>query len=117
MSSTTHQVTLQDGSGQSRCYDEVLSGRVLPLRMVQIPAGTFMMGSPEHELERTEAEGPLHKVEISEFFMAQYPVTQAQWRLVANLPQVNLELKPEPSEFKGDMRPVEQVSWHEAVEF
>jgi formylglycine-generating enzyme required for sulfatase activity len=49
--------------------------------------------------------------------MERYPVTQIQWRLVAGLPQVNRSLKPNPSQFKGDHHPVEQVSWHEAVEF
>ncbi|MFM6342595.1 MAG: formylglycine-generating enzyme family protein, partial [Dolichospermum sp.] len=46
-----------------------------------------------------------------------YPITQAQWQAVAALPQVNQELKPNPSRFKGANRPVEQVSWHDAVEF
>jgi formylglycine-generating enzyme required for sulfatase activity len=36
---------------------------------------------------------------------------------VANFPQVNRELESDPSKFKGDLRPVERVSWHEAVEF
>jgi formylglycine-generating enzyme required for sulfatase activity len=56
--------------------------------------------------------------------MGKYQVTQAQWRFVAQLPQVNKELDPEPSNFKGDgstsltnNRPVEQVSWEDAVEF
>jgi formylglycine-generating enzyme required for sulfatase activity len=49
--------------------------------------------------------------------MAQTPVTQVQWRLVAKLQKVNIDLNPEPSTFKGDRRPVEQVSWWEAQEF
>ncbi|MEL7331055.1 MAG: formylglycine-generating enzyme family protein [Cyanobacteria bacterium J06560_2] len=89
----------------------------LPLHMVLIPGGSFRMGSPEDELERSEAEGPQHQVSVSPFFMGRYPVTQAQWRVVAALPQINRELKLNPSEFEGDNHPVEQVSWDEAVEF
>ena len=111
------QLTIQKRSGQNQYYDESLSDGILPLRMMQIPAGTFLMGSPEDELERTEYEGPQHEVTIAPFFMAAYPVTQAQWHFVANLPQVDRKLEPEPSRFKGDLHPVEQVSWHEAVEF
>jgi formylglycine-generating enzyme required for sulfatase activity len=72
--------------------------------MMQIPAGAFLMGSPEDELERLDAEGPQHEVNIATFFMGKYPVTQAQWRAVAALPQASRELEPDPSGFKGDQR-------------
>ncbi|MTJ08327.1 formylglycine-generating enzyme family protein [Anabaena sp. UHCC 0204] len=85
--------------------------------MVSIPGDTFMMGSPPQELERRNSESPQHTVTVQPFFMGKYPVTQAQWRFVAELPQVNRELDPNPSKFKGDNRPVEQVSWYDAVEF
>ncbi len=92
-------------------------GNGIELEMVLIPGGSFMMGSPEDELERRESESPQHRVNIKPFCMGKYPVTQAQWKAVAALKQVNRELKPEPSSFKGDKRPVEQVSWYDAVEF
>ncbi|MFM7326286.1 MAG: formylglycine-generating enzyme family protein, partial [Nodosilinea sp.] len=87
------------------------------LEMVAIPAGTFLMGSPEDEVDRYDAEGPQHEVRVASFFMAKYPITQAQWRQVAQLERVNRDLDPDPAYFKGDNRPVEQVSWHEATEF
>ncbi|MBD1211523.1 MAG: formylglycine-generating enzyme family protein [Dolichospermum circinale Clear-D4] len=87
------------------------------LEMMLIPGGTFIMGSPPEELEHKKNESPQHSVTVQPFFMGKYPVTQAQWRFVAQLPQVNKELKPDPSNFKGDNRPVEQVSWEDAVEF
>ncbi|WNZ47377.1 formylglycine-generating enzyme family protein [Leptolyngbya boryana CZ1] len=89
----------------------------LGIQMMLIPGGTFLMGSPDTELERFSQEGPQHEVSVPSFFMGKYPVTQAQWRAVAELPQVNQELNPEPSHFKGDQRPAEQVSWYDAVEF
>jgi formylglycine-generating enzyme required for sulfatase activity len=89
-----------------------------PLGMVAIPAGTFLMGSPENEPERDrKRESPQHEVAIESFFMGRYPVTQAQWRVVAGLPQVRQALKPDPSRFQGNSRPVERVSWYDAVEF
>jgi formylglycine-generating enzyme required for sulfatase activity len=114
---TSSPLTIQRRPGQNQCYDESLGAGILPLRMMQIPAGTFLMGSPEDEPDRLDREGPQQQVSVPLFFMAQYPVTQAQWRVVAALPQVNRKLDPEPSHFKGDLRPVEQMSWHDAVEF
>ena len=111
------QLTLTKRQGRNQCYDEALSKDVLPLRMMLIPAGTFTMGSPEDELERRDSEGPQHEVTLSQFFMAKYPVTQSQWRAVAALPQVKRKLKVNPSRFKGELRPVESVSWYDAVEF
>ncbi len=49
--------------------------------------------------------------------MSQFPITQAQWRSVAALPAINRELNPDPANFNGDNRPVELVSWNDAVEF
>jgi formylglycine-generating enzyme required for sulfatase activity len=49
--------------------------------------------------------------------MGKFPVTQAQWRAVAALPKINTDLDPDPSYFNGANRPVEQVSWDEAMEF
>ena len=102
--------------GRNPCFDENL-GEELTLRMMQIPGGPFMMGSPEDELDNYGDEQPQHEVSVATFFMGKYPIMQAQWRFVAALAPVEIELDPDPSNFKGDNRPVEQVSWHEAVEF
>ncbi|NEQ10913.1 MAG: formylglycine-generating enzyme family protein, partial [Moorea sp. SIO4E2] len=92
-------------------------GNGVDLEMVYIPAGRFLMGSPKSEKGSNDSERPQHQVTIQPFFLGKYPVTQAQWRAVAKLPKVNRDLKPDPSHFKGDNRPVEQVSWDDAVEF
>jgi formylglycine-generating enzyme required for sulfatase activity len=85
--------------------------------MVAIRGGEFVMGSPPDEPERYDGEGPQHRVTVPPFFMGRYAVTQAQWRSVAGLAKVDRDLDPDPAEFKGDDRPVEQVSWLDATEF
>lgn len=102
--------------GIRRAAEALQPGRVT-LEMVAIPGGTFLMGSPENEPQRSDFESPQHPVTIRPFFLGKYPVTQAQWQAVAALPQVNRELDPNPSRFKGDDRPVEQITWYDAVEF
>ena len=92
-------------------------GNAVELEMVGIREGSFIMGSPETEQGHTDDESPQHQVTIKFFLMGKYPVTQAQWQAVAALPQVNRELEPDPSYFKGENRPVEGVSWYDAVEF
>jgi formylglycine-generating enzyme required for sulfatase activity len=92
-------------------------GNNVQLEMVQIPAGEFMMGSPKDEIDRYSDESPQHRVTVPEFFIGKYPITQAQWRSIAQQPPVARELNPDPSSFKGDQLPVEKVSWYEAVEF
>ncbi|NMG18769.1 caspase, EACC1-associated type [Brasilonema bromeliae] len=87
------------------------------LEMVAIPGGQFLMGSPENEPERLANESPQHTVTIQPFHMGKFPVTQAQWQAVAALPKVKIDLNPDPSSFKGANRPVEKVSWDNAIEF
>ena len=101
---------------QVRYFVEKL-GNGVELEMVQIPGGSFVMGAVENAEGSDQYERPLHRVEIQPFCMGKYPVKQAQWRSVAAMSQIDRELNPEPSNFKGNDLPVEQVSWHDAVEF
>lgn len=101
---------------QAQYFTEDL-GSNIGLDMILIQGGTFLMGLPTDELGGYDDESPQHLVTVPSFFMGRYPITQAQWRFVASLPQVNRELNLDPSSFKGDKRPVEQVSWYDAVEF
>ncbi|MDJ0597912.1 MAG: formylglycine-generating enzyme family protein [Crocosphaera sp.] len=89
----------------------------VPLQMILIPSGTFMMGAPETEKESDDWEKPQHEVRVERFLMGRYPITQGQWKAVADMPQVATELKSNPSTYKGDKRPVTDVSWHDAIEF
>ncbi|MDZ8185834.1 MAG: SUMF1/EgtB/PvdO family nonheme iron enzyme [Nostoc sp. ChiSLP02] len=87
------------------------------LEMVSIAGGKFQMGAPQDEPESLEDERPQHIVTLKPFFLSKYPITQAQWRIIANLPKINRRLEVEPSCFKGDNLPVERVSWDDAQEF
>ena len=109
----------------TRYFTKTLSDNV-SLEMVAIPGGTFTMGSPEGEQGSGDNERPQHDVTVPSFFMGKYLVTQGQWRAIASQTdlKVELDLDPEPSHFKEPYkgkdrweRPVEQVSWYEAVEF
>jgi len=110
---------------QAEFFPEDL-GKGIILEMVSIPGGTFMMGSPTFMMafmmgspdnEGDADEKPQHQVKISPFFMGKYAVTQAQWKVVAALPKIKIDLNLDPSYFKGTNRPVENVNWHEAQEF
>ena len=92
-------------------------GNGITLDLVRIPAGEFMMGSPDSERERQDREGPQHRVTVPAFWMGKYPVTQAQWKAVAALTKVACDLEADPAQFKGANRPVERVNWEDAVEF
>ena len=92
-------------------------GDDIGLDMILVSGGNFIMGSPEDEPEREDNEGPQHEVTVPTFVMGRHPITQAQWKAVAAMERVKDELDRDPSNFKGDDRPVENVSWFDAVEF
>ena len=79
------------------------------MRLKEISAGSFIMGAVPGDDEANIDEKPQHRVEITKaFYIGVYEVTQAQWQAV---------MGTNPSYFKGSRRPVEQVSWNDAVEF
>jgi formylglycine-generating enzyme required for sulfatase activity len=125
--------------------DDDADAFAVQLTLVQIPEGSFQMGSPRKESKRSADEGPQHEVTIASFFMSQTAITQAQWRQVAGWRERpgerwGRELEPEPSFFQpranpkarsfgmgsfsllegesnSDQRPVDNVSWLDASEF
>jgi len=101
---------------QAKYFTEDL-GNGVTLEMIQIPAGSFTMGSPKTEKDSRDDERPQHQVTVPSFYLGKFTVTQAQWRVVAALPQANRELNPNPSNSTGDNLPVERISWYDAVEF
>ena len=80
------------------------------MKMALIPAGEFMMGSPDSDPDAQDAEKPQHFVRITRpFYLGLFPVTQAEYERVMGI---------NPSHFQGDPnRPVEMVSWDDAQEF
>ena len=109
-------LTIRKERRKAQFYPEDL-GSETTLDMVLIPGGSFLMGSPEDELERSSSESPQRLVNVPTFFMGMFPVNQKQWRAVTALPKINRDLEADPSRFKGGDRPVERVSWLEAKEF
>jgi formylglycine-generating enzyme required for sulfatase activity len=118
--------------GNASFYTEDANGVVL--EMVEIPAGSYQMGTSPSDLEGVLNEyrrwgddkdvpkwvgqqTPQHLNTVASFYIGKYDVTQAQWSAVSRLPKVKIDLVSDPSHFKGDNRPVETVNWVEAVEF
>ncbi len=76
--------------------------------MVLIKGGTFEMGDTFAEGKNNEL--PVHTVMVSDFYMGKYEVTQKEWKQIMGKDN-------NPSERKGDMLPVEVVTWYDAVNF
>jgi len=84
------------------------------MKLVLIPAGTFMMGSPDDEKDHEKTEGPLHQVTISRpFYMGRTPVTQKQWKAVMGASS----WKPRQFGRLNDDNPVNAITWIEAMQF
>lgn len=85
------QITLKEGSD-------------VPDNMIFVQGGAFQMGSNDGDSD----EKPIHPVTVSDFYIGKYEVTQKEWKEI---------MGNNPSYWKGDNLPVEQVSWYNAVEF
>ena len=102
---------------ERKYYEEDLGGGQ-SIHMVEIPAGTFTMGAPDGPEQVYPNEAPPRQVQIREFYLSQYEVSQRKWRVVATeLPKVLRDLPPAPSAVEGDDLPVTNISWAEAEEF
>jgi len=73
--------------------------------MVPVQGGTFRMGTKKDDPDNYGDEHPDHDVRVPNFSLGQFPVTQALWKAVMD--------GENPSYFKGDNRPVEQVTWED----
>ena len=85
--------------------------------MVVVPAGTFIMGSPESEEERGDSEGPQHRVTIgTPFAVGVYQVTFADWDACVSDGACGGH-RPEDDGWGRGSRPVINVSWEDAQEY
>ena len=83
-------------------------GNDTQLDMVWIHAGSFLMGSPETEEGWGDDKGIQTEIALEGYWIGKYEVTQAQYMAV---------MGTNPSHFKGDNNPVEEVNWNDAMEF
>ena len=81
----------------------------ISIEMVRVGAGIFMMGATSEMQNSYDGEKPVHQVTLTnDYYMGKYEVTQALWQAV---------MGSNPSYFKGDDLPVEQVSWNDCQDF
>ena len=85
-----------------------VSAQSAPANFVRVEGGTFQMGSPASEPGRNNIEGPQRQVTVSSFYMGRHEVTQKEYQEI---------MGTNPSNFKGDNLPVEQVTWFDAIEY
>ncbi|MDD7095950.1 MAG: formylglycine-generating enzyme family protein [Sodaliphilus sp.] len=101
-------------SGANICFKVVAnSGRFtvrgVSFEMVRVEGGTFRMGATsEQGSDVWDNEKPVHSVTLSGYYIGKTEVTQALWKAVMGI---------NPSRFKGDYLPVENVSWDDCQEF
>jgi formylglycine-generating enzyme required for sulfatase activity len=121
----------EEQEGEACSFSELLENRVpnqqetseacslerLPLEMILIPRGRFLMGSPVDEPDAEATEHPQHDVALPDIWMSRCLITQKQWQFVAAFPRINRDLPVDPFHFNGENLPVERVSWLEAIEF
>jgi formylglycine-generating enzyme required for sulfatase activity len=110
ISSTKQSESAKDTSSKSssQILTETLPGNI-KLEMVKIPAGSFLMGSADNDESAYSREKPQHRVNLQEFYLGKYPVTQEQYQAI---------MGNNPSKFKNNLKnPVENISWNDAQEF
>ena len=96
-----------DASKQAATKEAILNRLVE--NKVRVEGGTFTMGATaEQGSDADSNEEPAHQVTLSTYYIGKYEVTQAEWQAV---------MGTNPSEFKGDNLPVENVSWYDCQEF
>ena len=92
------------------------------MEFVLVPAGDFMMGSPDWETKEGDKQLKAHQVRITRpFLLGRYEVTQSEWREVMESNPSHFsstgEKRAEVSNLDTDRFPVENITWYDAVKF
>ena len=108
-SSSTANTLSSSGSSLSGNALTIPVKNGINIEMVKVEAGSFKMGATPEMENPWEDEKPVHRVTLTnDYYIGKYEVTQALWQAV---------MGSNPSHFKGDALPVEQVSWNDCQDF
>ena len=89
--------------------DQTFTVNGVSFKMIAVQGGTFTMGATsEQGSDAEDNEKPAHSVTLSSYYIGKTEVTQELWQAV---------MDSNPSKFKGDRKPVEQVSWNDCQTF
>ena len=103
----SEETLVDDGSGVMQ--SETFTANGVSFKMIRVDGGTFTMGATSEQGSGAfDNEKPAHRVTLSSYYIGETEVTQALWQAV---------MGSNPSNFKGDYRPVEQVSWDDCQTF
>ena len=97
------------GSSRQSISSQTFTANGVSFDMMYVKGGTFTMGATsEQGSDADDNEKPTHRVTLSSFYIGKYEVTQALWKAV---------MGTNPSIWKGDNLPVENVSWDDCQTF
>jgi len=90
--------------------------------LIRIPAGEFVMGAdPQRDHDAAEAELPQHRVQVSEFYLGKYPVTNAQFDVFVNAASARHGVSANLAQWQlptgRETHPVVNITWNDAVSF
>jgi len=85
--------------------------------MIVLPAGTFMMGSPESERNREASESPQHAVTVGSIAVGKYDISFDEWDACASAGGCRTTPHPDDAHWGRETRPVINISWDDAKEY
>ena len=107
--SVSSSLRIKGDSNNNKRFNRAFTVRGVPFTMVYVQGGTFTMGATsEQGSDAHYDEKPVHRVTLSNYYIGQTEVNQELWYAV---------MEGNPSKFKGNKRPVENVSWNDCQTF